>query len=69
MQQHEAPNEQSRTLLSLSLGQRLWAEVEALPKEERPKDLSPQSFFEYVLPYVNALSWLRHLSTQESALT
>lgn len=65
MQQHEAPNEQSRTLLSLSLGQRLWAEVEAIPKEERPKDLSPQSFFEYVLPYVNALSWLRHLSTQE----
>lgn len=65
MQHPLAPNEQLRTLLSLTLGQRLWAEVEAISKEERPKDLSPQSFFEYVLPYVNALSWLRQLCGPE----
>jgi hypothetical protein len=67
MQQHETPNEQSRTLLALDLGQRIWAEVERWPKEEHPKELTRSSFFEYVLTYVNALSWLRHLSAQEGS--
>jgi len=57
--------EQLRTLLSLSLGQRLWPEVEAIPKEERPVHLTTERFFEYVLPYVNALSWLRYLANSE----
>jgi len=67
MQQHEAPNEQQRTLLALDLGARLWAEVERLPPGERPQGLTRSSFFEYVLPYANALCWLRHLSTQEGS--
>jgi len=67
MQQHETPNEQQRTLLAIDLGQRLWAEVEHWPKEEQPKELTRLSFSEYVLPYINALSWLRHLSTQEGS--
>jgi len=57
-----APNEQIKTLLSLSLGQRLWGEVEAIPTEERPKNHSQMGFFEYVVPYINALCWLQHLS-------
>lgn len=61
MQQHEAPNEQQRTLLTLQLGVRLWSEVERWPLDQRPKGLTSSSFFEYVLPYTNALSWLSHL--------
>lgn len=57
--------EQLRTLLSLSLGQRLWSEVEAIPKEERPVHLTTERFFEYVLPYVNALSWLKFLVSED----
>jgi hypothetical protein len=57
--------EQLRTLLSLSLGQRLWPEVQAIPKEEQPPNLTTERFFEYVLPYVNTLSWLRHLVSEE----
>jgi len=57
--------EQLRTLLSLSLGQRLWAEVGAIPKEERPQNLTSERFFEYVLPYVNALSWLKFLVSED----
>jgi Plasmid encoded RepA protein len=67
MFQHETPNEQLRTLLVLKLGARLWSEVERWPKEEQPKDLTQDAFFEYILPYANALSWLRHLNTQEGS--
>ena len=67
MQQHEAPNEQQRTLLTLDIGQRLWAEVEHWPFDSQPKELTRLSFFEYLLPYISALSWLRHLSTEEGS--
>jgi hypothetical protein len=59
----QVPQEQHRSLLLLKLGSRLWSEVEQWPKEERPKELEQDTFFEYVLPYVKALSWLRHLSS------
>lgn len=65
MQQHEAPNEQQRTLLSMKLVLRLWSEIERWPKEEQPKNLTQDTFFEYVLPYQNALAWLRHLVVSE----
>jgi Plasmid encoded RepA protein len=67
MHQHEAPNEHLVRLLSMKLGARLWSEVEHRPKEEQPKDLTQDAFFEYILPYTNALSWLRHLNTQEGS--
>lgn len=57
--------EQLRTLLSLALGQRLWPEVGAIPKEELPQNLTPERFLEYVLPYVNALAWLKFLVSED----
>jgi hypothetical protein len=62
MREKDPPHAEQRTLLAIELGARLWAEVEARPKEERPQSLTQRSFFEYVIPYVNALSWLQHLS-------
>ena len=67
MFKHECPNEEQKTLLSMKLVFRLWSEVQSWPKEEQPKDLTQDAFFEYVLPYANALSWLRHLNTEEGA--
>ena len=59
MQPHEAPHEQSRTLLAMKLGARLWEEVGSWPLDQKPSDLTFESFFEYVAPYVNALCWVK----------
>jgi hypothetical protein len=57
----QPPNEQMKTLLSLSLGRRLWAEIETIPIEELPRRPNPEQALEYAVPYVNALCWLRQL--------
>jgi hypothetical protein len=65
MNKSHTTQESSRSLLLLKLGSRLWSEVLLWPVDERPKQLTQDTFFEYVIPYVNALGWLQHLSSSE----